>query len=204
MKKSLLIVSLTIFLFTSKANAQTFNSSNLTFGVKAGLNVARLSILDISEKIKSVMKPMVGVYGNYLLDDNWSLRAELLYAGAGTKSEANENNYTYSRTISLSYLYVPILGKYQISTIPLSFSAGPQFGFLLAHNEKTNDPYGNLSSPEEYRSLEMSLVIGAEYGVNDQINIGLRYQSGLTSIFNDDPLGAVKNRILTLSLGYTF
>lgn len=216
MKKSLLIASLTIFLFTSKSNAQTFNSSNLTFGVKAGVNAARFTVLDIFGKTKFVIKPMLGFYSNYSLDDNWGLRAELLYSGAGTKSEIPDfnlndpqsSNKTYTETISLSYIYIPLLARYRLSNIPLLFLAGPQLGFLISYNEKTTDPYTDpYDKPQTINDMnrtEIALIFGAEYELENNINLGLRYHSGMTAISKNDQNALVKNRILTLSIGYTF
>ncbi|MEP6929341.1 MAG: porin family protein, partial [Flavobacterium sp.] len=123
MKKILLLAVVTVLGFTN------VNAQEIKFGAKGGLNFASVSG-DNTKGIDVVTSFNFGVLSEIPISDQFSFQPELMYSGQGYSFNDN--------TIALSYLNIPLMGKYYL-TKGLSVEAGPQIGFLLsAKNEKTD------------------------------------------------------------------
>lgn len=123
MKKILLLAVVTVLGFAN------VNAQKIKFGAKGGLNFASVSG-DNTEGIDVVTAFNFGLVSEIPLSEKFSFQPELMYSGQGYSFNDN--------TIALSYLNVPLMGKYYV-TKGLSLEAGPQIGFLLAaKNEKTD------------------------------------------------------------------
>ena len=201
MRRLLLIMTISLFVVAT-VNAQKDFSKNLTYGVKAGLNITKISIIDVTYgPVKSLITPTIGGYAEYKIDEKWGGRAELLYIGAGGYSNyVDDNGNSGKDKITMSYLSLPILAKYTLQKIPLSFIAGPQINFLLSGKEVD----AGLTDRNNWKQISLSGILGCEYKINEKFSVDLRYHLAFGSIFTkeDDPLGVVRNRILSFSVGY--
>ena len=87
---------------------------------------------------------------------------------------------------------VPILAKAHFG--PISAYVGPQLGFATGFNVKTTTISGDKQTTEndkytdDYNTLDLSLVLGAQYKLTENIGVDARYNIGLTNVFP-----AVKN-----------
>ncbi|MCK5457005.1 MAG: PorT family protein, partial [Melioribacteraceae bacterium] len=103
MKKLLIISSIALLCaFTSNINAQ-FN-----IGPIAGLNVSNLDVKD--NDLSSVWNWGAGIVTNYYFTENIAVQLEPMYLLKGGVVEAKEGDPRFD--ISLSYIEVPILFKY--------------------------------------------------------------------------------------------
>jgi hypothetical protein len=183
MKKILLLAVVTVLGFTN------VNAQKIKFGAKGGLNFATIRG-DNTQGIDVVTSLNFGVLSEIPVSDKFSFQPEIMYSGQGYSF--NEN------TIALSYLNIPLMGKYYV-TKGLSVEAGPQIGFLLAaKNEKTN-------VKDSFNTVDFGVNFGVGYKLDNGLNFGVRYNLGLTDINNlDNSSSKNKNGVLQLSVGYFF
>ncbi|MFV8347125.1 porin family protein [Flavobacterium sp. ZB4P13] len=183
MKKFLLLAVVTVLGFAN------VNAQEIKFGAKGGLNFASISG-DNTKGIGAVTSFNFGVLSEIPISDKFSFQPELMYSGQGYSFNDN--------TIALSYLNIPLMGKYYL-TKGLSVEAGPQIGFLLsAKNEKTD-------VKDSFNTFDFGVNFGLGYKLDNGLNFGVRYNLGLTDINNlDNYSGKNKNGVLQLSVGYFF
>ena len=183
MKKFLLLAVVTVLGFTS------VNAQEIKFGVKGGLNFATIGG-DNTKDIELVTSFNFGVLSEIPISDKFSFQPELMYSGQGYSFNDN--------TIALSYLNVPLMGKYYV-TKGLSVEAGPQIGFLLAaKNEKTD-------VKDSFNTVDFGVNFGVGYKLENGLNFGVRYNLGLTDINNvDNSSFKNKNGVFQVSVGYFF
>ena len=181
MKKILLLAVVTVLGFTN------VNAQEIKFGVKGGLNFANISG-DNTKGVDVVTSFNFGVVSEIPISEKFSFQPELMYSGQGYGFNDN--------TVELSYLNVPLMGKYYV-TKGLSVEAGPQIGFLLAaKNEKTN-------VKDSFNTFDFGVNFGLGYKLANGLNFGVRYNQGLTDINNiDNSSSKNKNSVFQLSVGY--
>ncbi|KOS08056.1 hypothetical protein AM493_19880 [Flavobacterium akiainvivens] len=183
MKKFLLPAVVAVLGFTN-ATAQ-----EIKFGAKGGLNFASVSG-DNTEGIDGVTSFNFGVLSEIPISEKFSFQPELMYSGQG---------YSFSdNTIALSYLNIPLMGKYYV-TKGLSVEAGPQIGFLFSAKNDDTDV------KDSFKTLDFGVNFGLGYKFNNGLNFGARYNVGLTDINDiDNSTGKNKNGVFQLSVGYFF
>jgi hypothetical protein len=183
MKKMLLLAVVTVLGFTN------VNAQKIKFGVKGGLNFANISG-DNTKNADLVTSFNFGVLSEIPISDKFSFQPELMYSGQGYSFNDN--------TVALSYLNIPLMGKYYL-TKGFSVEAGPQIGFLLAaKNEKVN-------VKDSFNTVDFGVNFGLGYKLENGLNFGVRYNLGLTDINNVDNSSVKnKNSVFQVSVGYFF
>lgn len=183
MKNFLLLAVLTVLGFLN------VNAQEIKFGAKGGLNFANISG-DNTKGIDVVTSFNVGVVSEIPISEKFSFQPEIMYSGQGYSFDDN--------TVALSYLNIPLMGKYYL-TKGLSLEAGPQIGFLLAaKNEKTN-------VKDSFNTFDFGVNFGLGYKLDNGLNFGARYNLGLTDINNvEGSSNKNKNSVFQLSVGYFF
>jgi hypothetical protein len=182
--KNFLVLAVVTVLGFANGNAQ-----EIKFGAKGGLNFASISG-DNTNGIDLVTAFNFGVVSEIPISEKFSFQPELMYSGQGYGF--NEN------TIALSYLNIPLMGKYYV-TKGFSVEAGPQLGFLLsAKNEKTD-------VKDSFNTFDFGVNFGLGYKLDNGLNFGVRYNLGLTDINNlDNSSSKNQNGVLQVSVGYFF
>lgn len=211
--KKLSIVIVIILGFNQLIVAQT---SDIKFGVKAGLNLANVSGDVEGNSMKLAFH--LGGMAEIKISETFAVQPELLYSAQGAKSP-------YS-TLSLNYLVLPVMAKYAV-TDNFSLEAGPQFGYLLSAKAKdTSDDTGGgeiisykssasakveatQASSEDikeyYKSFDLGLAFGGNYLIGSGMNVGVRYIMGLSNTpKNNDDDFKFKNAVIQFSVGYFF
>ncbi|NRB63388.1 MAG: PorT family protein [Saprospiraceae bacterium] len=195
-----------IFIHSSfSSNAQSFLDG---FGIKGGLNIA--TIHTGSDVFFDELSPKsffhLGVYRDFWLDLDWSVRAELLYSAKGAKTAfrfgAGTEEEGWFRS---NYLAVPIIAQYGSGNF--KFGAGTEISLLL------NDQLfidGEASESLLYdRSVDLGIVGNITYTLL-MIDIEVRYVYGLIDFTNNqftDPNGntilsnGLNNGVLQVGLG---
>ena len=218
MKKILLsILAFGAFMLTAQAQTTDVKneSKDVRFGVKAGLNVSTFTnFTDIS------MKPgfHVGAVAEIFINKKLSIQPELIYSKQGFEySGFNVGSYVpvYTEyTWRQDYINVPIMVKYYIVK-GFNVQGGMQFGFLV------NSEMEQRGIELDTKSLVNSFDFGLNFGVGYELPIGvffdMRYNMGLTNVFNKDFDAFYKytsgnysedvkseNSVFQLSVGYKF
>lgn len=200
MKNYAATVSIILCLITSVG----IRAAGFRYGGKIGMSRSNIRMADrVTVHIdadkpdiwRHYFTPKIGVnasvFGEYQIGPEFFLRAEPGYIlkGAGFSDDASK--------LSLHYLNLPILVKYQVSD-RWGIYAGPEFSTLL----KANLDYNGLSidMKDFYDTgVETSVNVGLEFAATDEFQLGLRYNHGLTkvseTVWYDEAgsvLGAVK------------
>jgi hypothetical protein len=165
MKKILLTVVIASgALFTAKAQ-------DVTFGVKGGLNIAKLTNSNDTKVRPSIY---IGGLVNIAFNESFSIQPELLYSGQGNKYDIGNTNTTV--TDKVNYITTPVMAQYHI--VPEFYlEAGPQLGFLVASKVKSGNV--TLDVKDETKSVDFGLGFGLGYQFPIGLGIGARYMFGL-------------------------
>lgn len=184
-------------LFAIAALVTTLVSAQVQFGVKAGLNLANLSVSP-NDGSSLKMKPNfhVGGLAYVPLFGHFGLQPEILYSAQGTKVSAEGS----SGTLNVNYVNVPVLFKYKDAS---GFFAelGPQIGILTTGNEKFEGTTQNIK--DQLKSTDISGVFGIGYLSSLNLGIDARYNLGLTNIAKSDG-GSIKNGVIQVGVFYMF
>jgi len=177
MKKRVLVTVITVM------GLAIMNAQDIQFGAKAGLNFAIITGENTTDIISDFN---VGLLAEIPISEKISFQPELMYSGQGSSS------------VILSYINVPLIGKYYVVK-GLSLEAGPQIGFLLtAENEDTDTDVKNL-----FKTLDVGLNVGIGYKLNNGLFFNARYNLGITNI-SDIEGTTTENRFVQLTIGYFF
>ena len=212
MKKTIIILC-TLFLSAS-AIAQ---DQKVKLGIKAGLNLATLTLDESELDSSSKAGFTAGVMVEIPMTKKFSLQPEIMYSQQGTKtsfSDSDVTNSNYESTIKLNYLNIPVMLKYYVKE-GLSVQAGPQIGILLKANNKYKDNFLGYDNQEsfdlkEYSSgIDTSVNVGLGYQFKDKFYTDLRYNISYSNVFKDGDTNHfidndMKNRVLQITIGYFF
>ena len=186
MKKGLLIFA--FLTFAVAAHAQ--------FGVRAGIGSSNFSNGDSQRALTSITRFHLGAYYGLKLTEKVTIEPGAFYSGKGYKTIPLGT--TENIRESLSYLDIPVLARYAVSS-EFNVFAGPQAGFLLTRTRTDKD--GKNTNSEPIGGYEIGAVFGAGYQLNSDLNLQLSYDFGL-SPFNYYDV-KVNNTVFKLSVGYT-
>ena len=93
---------------------------------------------------------------------------------------------------------LPVLAKYQLAK-KLSLTGG---GYLSA-NLFVGRNYGS----DEYKKIDLGVLLGLEYQLTKRFLVDIRYNYGLTNMISDNPTSTSRSssnykRVLNLGIGY--
>ena len=184
MKKFMLLLILGGMLST-EALAQ-----DLTFGIKAGIN---LSTLTQEDDFTTRIAPHFGVALDWAVSEEFSVQPELLYSSQGYKQDFNGQDIRGK----IDYFNVPVLASYEIID-DLSIQAGPQIGInIRSEVDVEGQGTGNIN----VNDVDVSAVFGLQLEIDDSFFAQARYGLGLREVpLNSD----FKNSVISVSLGFFF
>jgi len=204
MNTNKLLIIVVAFTMTTKSFAQA------KYGVKAGLNIANMSIKS-SAGSETGLSSLTGFHfggtAEFPASEAVSVQTGLLFSTKGYKISEGGS----STTTSVNYLEIPIntIYKIEIGSAKLCLSAGPYLAYAASGTKKGegyNDKLDIGSDDDDtYKALDYGLNIGAGVELNDKITIGLQYGLGLANIASHTDFGySVKNKVFGISVGYMF
>ncbi len=201
--KKLILSAMAVFAF-GYVNAQ-----EVSFGAKAGLNIANLSG-DI-EDTESLMGLHVGVFAEIQFAERFSFQPELLYSMQGAKMEESEAGMSMEAKTKLSYINVPLMVKFYAAE-SFFIEAGPQVGFLMSAKSEWETSGGGVSLSgdedikDELKSIDFGLNFGIGYNFTENLSVGARYNLGLSNIADveDGDDYKINNSVIQVSVGYRF
>ncbi len=183
MKKLILAAAIIAVGYT--ANAQ------VSFGVKAGLNIANLTgDLDGTSSLASFN---AGGLVNIPVSSQFSVQPEVIYSGEGAKGDGGK--YLFN------YINIPVLFQYNN---PSGFFAevGPQIGLLTSAKAKI-DGGGSTDVKEFLKSSNFSAAIGLGYKLANGLGFNARYNLGLVNISKEDG-GTIKSSTFAVGAFFAF
>ncbi|WP_126247127.1 porin family protein [Chitinophaga rhizosphaerae] len=187
MKKSIFLF-LTICLLSVAAQAQ-----QVKFGMKGGLNVAKITNIDNRKSRPSIY---VGGFARVGINEQWSIQPELVYSGQGFKIDPP---FFDTYTEAVNYINLPVMAQYHI--IPEFYlEAGPQIGFKVAAKIKNDGNSHDVG--DAYKGVDFGLGFGLGYDFDFGLGVGARYNFGLTNAADTDKKHA--NSVAQFGVTYTF
>lgn len=176
----------------------TVNAQEVTFGVKAGLNLASIAG-DDTDGLDSRTSFHVGGVAEISISEKFSVQPELLYSAQGAK----ESFEGIDIEVNLDYINIPIIAKYYVSE-GFSLEAGPQVGFLMSAKAKAEGQSEDLK--DFVKGIDFGLNFGVGYKLDSGLNFGARYNLGLSNINDGEGSDEFKNQnsVIQFSVGYFF
>ncbi len=180
-----------VILFTIAAAITTMASAQIQFGVKAGLNLANLSVSPKDAGTSLSFQPSFNAGGlvSIPIVSNFKLQPEVVYSaqGSSVKTSGESGHYNFG------YINIPVLFKYQD---PSGFFAeiGPQVGFLLSAKAKSGG--NSVDLKDEVKSTDFAGVLGIGYLSSINLGVDARYNLGLTNIAKNSGDGSLKNGVI--------
>jgi len=198
MRTTPLLISIAALTVTAGAALHAQNRG-ITAGPRLDLNVARV-VGDNQEDATSRTGFRIGAWASMDLSSNFSIQPEFVLSGKGSKWPDDD------ASIKISYLQIPVLAQYRFtqgkSVIPYVL-AGPALSFKAGCSLKYEG--SNYECSEETTAVsgtDFGMIVGGGVHVG-RAQVSLRYDMGLANI-NGDGEANVKNRAITLAVGYGF
>lgn len=173
-----------IFIFLNLILFSNTNAQDFKFGILSGFNVANAQLTnkpDI-EGVSRIYYPLISIttngYFSYLSSGVWGLSAEPGFIQKGGKIQNQQDNRDDDIKFKLNYIQLPILADFYLSD-KIFLSVGPEFAYLINAKIKTKD-FANDITDNYDNHFEISGLIGVNYNILENFDIGLRYNHGLT------------------------
>lgn len=194
----LLSVSL---LFAVNLFAQNSRTGSVSYGVKAGINIANIAIKpeDATVSQSSLIGLNAGFFATIPVAESFAIQPEVLYSGLGTKVSTGGVN----AEIKLDYITVPVLAKYKVTGTGLGIYVGPQVGYVLSSKIKSEGV--SVDVDDSFKKADFSGIGGVDYSLPFGLSLSARYQLGLINIAKEASGDeSAKNNAITLSVGFSF
>ena len=167
-----ILLPILICFFSINIHAQNFGG-----GLILGLSTSQVSGDHLGGFNKAGL--LVGGYIDLQLSKTLKGQMEMTFIQKGSNNP-NMNKNTYS-DISLSYVEIPLLLKYQQSST-IEIEGGIETAFLISASD--NDIYGQISanSIKEFNTTDISIFIGMDYYINPKLILNSRISNSIIPI----------------------
>lgn len=204
------------------ASAQTHYASNVSLGVKGGIDLSRVTFTP-SVKQNFAMGMNAGVTFRYIEENHFGLIAEVNLEQRGWSENFEEYPYEYTRT--LNYVQIPFLAHIYFGRRGrFFFNAGPEIGFMIGVSTSANFDYHNLSSIKDFPirttyqyemaaenkvDFGISAGLGGEFSLNKRHSIYIegRFYYGLGNVLKSgrtENFRGSNSMSIMASIGYWF
>ena len=122
---------------------------------------------------------LVGAFTNKSISPLLSIQMEMTYIQKGSNNpKMNENSIS---DISLSYVEIPLLLKYQQSNT-IAIEGGIETAFLISSSD--NDIYGKISATNtrEFNTTDIGIFIGLDYSISARLRLNSRISNSILPI----------------------
>ncbi len=190
-------------LFLTAAVAVSSLTFAQQFGAKAGMNVSTISDEGFDDT-KSKVGYYAGVFMNVPVSESFSIQPEVLYNNLGSKVSSTVLGTTYSSTLNLDYVAVPVMFQYK-ATPQFYLEAGPEFGFLVNAKQKFDNGSSSIVTEldkEDFNSFNMGVGLGLGFDISKNVGLNARYVAGFSDITKESgPAADAKNKNNAFQVG---
>lgn len=170
MKTKLIFLATALFFFSA-----TF-SQGLTFGIKGGASINKLTGKSFKEEFSFGYH--VGAFATLGLGGKLSIQPEVLLNQINVDTASSFNSvYHFKNNVQLKYLTIPVLLNINVSNI-LALQVGPQYGILLDNNKNALQ-----NGQEAFKNGDFSMLGGVQLKLL-KFRVYGRYAIGLSDISN--------------------
>ena len=201
--KKLTLFILVFFTLFARTNGQ---EKNKIFGFQAGINLVNIQIMGEKYVIpgtdqelisyKPAISFNINAYIEFQREGIWNLSLEPGFIRKGALENIFESTEYYR--LNLNYIQMPILANFKIHR-RTSLSIGPEIGYLINAKVRergiSNQSFDISHSYKDSQRflLELTGLIGLNYEIFDQTEIGIRYNHGILynkrSVWYSHPIG---------------
>tara|TARA_B110000211_G_scaffold1759_1_gene2130 strand:+ start:39 stop:638 length:600 start_codon:yes stop_codon:yes gene_type:complete len=181
----------------------SIKAQNFGGGLILGLSTSQVSGDNLGGFNKAGL--LVGGFIDLQLSKTFKGQMEMTFIQKGSNNpKMNENSYS---DISLSYVEIPLLLKYQQSRA-IAIEVGIETAFLISASD--NDIYGQIfsNSTREFNTTDIGIFIGLDYFINTRLILNSRISNSILPI-REHASGATfqlnkgqYNSVLSFSLHY--
>lgn len=222
MKRKILLTIFSTFLIFNFINAQ------VSYGIHGGVNFAKWQgddlqfVEDLLDKTDGYLVTKgktgfhVGAYANIPISETFSFEPGIEYSkkGYSIKGDFQINTLKFlavnaGAQVQSHYIDIPLVLKANVAK-GLNVYAGPQVSYLV--RSTLNAKLGvlgisifnkGIGITERFNKVDLGLTGGIGYLFDNGLNIQAGYDYGLSKIDKNDNYAAY-NRVIKISLGYTF
>ncbi len=187
-------IGLFLYLFlVLPSNAQVF------LGLKGGISANNFEAPHFDDSFYDTYPNLLGGLAvEWHLSKKIAVQPEILYAGQGAEIEDDE------AALKLNYLNIPILVKYYFFP-KFYIGSGFQLSYLIKEKksfaELDNEFHPTFDDEEHIKSRDIGIPVGIGYNSKANLQLELRYVSGLSNVF-ENPLLESKNRSVQFTVTY--
>lgn len=191
--KTTLALAVALLVSAGTATAQT------SFGVKAGLNLANLSISEADDTFDPENRTglVAGVFVTVRGGGIFAFQPEALVSMQGAKFTDGSD----SGAAKIDYFQVPLLARIGPSNV--AFVVGPSIGYRIRAKLSGTGLTEDEDFSDQIKRMDLGLVAGLTADVGRLVLDG-RYTWGLTNIEEEATADKTKNRVISLTLGLRF
>ena len=189
MKTKFFLITASLFISSS------LFSQGLTFGIKAGANLGKISGQSFKDEYN------LGYHAGAFVDiggKKWSIQPEVLFNQVNTDTATSFHEITGFKNvgqIQLHYLSIPIMLNYKVSNL-LSFQFGPQFGILIDKNQSLFQ-----NGKDAFKSGDFSLAGGVQLNIL-KLRVYGRFIGGVTDVNNLSNNDTWKIQMIQVGVGF--
>lgn len=171
------------------------------------------------------VSPGIGIFAGYNINDKWGIQAEVNFRKGFvqpfTAKEDKENTLTLPTTITaettsfdrvaanqeviarnLTVLEFPILAKYKVNE-KSSVMAGIRPSWIHVKGPNSDNSSAETNHSAIYDKVDLGVSVGYEYQLSKRVSVDIRFNKGLTELFQDDEDSTDFNNDFQASVRYT-
>lgn len=171
------------------------------------------------------ISPGIGVFAGYNINDKWSVQAEVNFRKGFvqpfTAKEEKVNTLNLPTTITseatpldrvvanqeviarnLTILEFPILAKYKVNE-KSSVMAGVRPSWIHVKDPNSDNSSTDANHSAIYEKVDLGVSVGYEYQISERVAVDIRFNKGLTELFQDDEESNNFNNDFQASVRYT-
>ena len=189
MKTKIFFIAASLFISSS------LFSQGLTFGIKAGANLGKISGKSFKDEYN------LGYHAGVFVDiggKKWSIQPEVLFNQVNTDTAASFHDITGFKNvgqIQLHYLSIPIMLNYKASNL-LSLQFGPQFGILIDKNQNLVQ-----NGKDAFKAGDFSMAGGVQLNLL-KLRVYGRFIGGVTDVNNLSNSDTWKIQMIQVGVGF--
>jgi len=206
MKKTFSMMILLFMVLFSVAqegsNAQKSGAVAGRLGAYGGVNFANI-VGDGDENNKTLTGFQLGLmYRLYSPGDLLSIWIEPGYNAIGAKSEESFEDQTFTSSVNLGYIKIPVLARFQAQN-GLFGDVGVQPQFLVSAKAKFDGESEDIK--DEINGFDFGIPFGVGYEYNKKVGIRAGYYLGLSNLIKDGGSDfQAFNRVFSVRLHFRF
>jgi hypothetical protein len=175
-------------------------------GVRASYAITNWEglVYDTGQEINTINGFSFGIYGHAPLNPIIAFEPGIFITQKGSHMSGGDFPEPFSNE-SL-YLDVPIMVKMYIGGAGFHVDAGPQISYLLSNKVVLDNGGSETDTKDQIYPWDFSVNFGLAYDIPMGLVLGASFDLGVSQMLINDYLdwSETKNRVIRLSLGYTF